>query len=489
MENREAVLVLDFGTSGIRASLVDVKNGKILISSVIKNQWIRPEYGFFEMDADLLWENAVDAVKETVGKAAGRFRVISICFSFFGDSLIPADRSGRPLRNMIMAFDTRAQEEAAKLERTVGAKRFLEITGSRCLSMLVCSKIMWLRNHEPETYQKAEYFFNIQEFVLTKLGFGIHTDYTLAVRKALFDIREKKWSEEIAGGIETTISRLGGKVHESTFLLGETEWFGPFRLPYKIPVVLGAHDSECGFIGLGPGEDELANVSGTYEMVGRFVPADRELTIRPPAELGCGADKRSMILHGSSIAGSYIDWYRKELCRRPEDMFQEIEEKLIYDGRSRLYFLADNDRRTYTLHGLNTSTKEHQIYQAVIESITFSIKEAIEEIEQTAGRSYPGLRCGGGGSSSDKWLQLKADLLQKGVRRVENPEASAVGAAMIGAVGVGLYGDFSEASVQMVRTSRYFEPNREISEIYQKNYETYRSYMKVIKENFYENAH
>ena len=481
VEYKETVLVLDFGTSNVRANLVALNSGAIVESFSIKNQWIHPHDGWAEMDADTLWESAQAVVEKIVKLAAGKYTIPGMGFSFFGDSLIITDKDLNPLHHMIMAFDTRAQDEAEYLGQRIGAGKFRQITGGPCLSMLVCSKLLWFKNHEPELFKKAGYFLNIQEFILGKMGLTLTSDYTLAGRKALFDITEKEWSEELLGEICIQREKLGKSVQDSTDVVGRITEFGRVRLPYEIPVVLGAHDSECGFLGLGVNPDDnytLGNVSGTYEMIGSFSNEYIQELPVSPVELGCGLLKNNMVVSGSSIAGSYVQWFQRELWKSPGVMFEELEKQICYDGKEPLYFLADNDKQRSILDGLTTSTNGIQIYQALIEGITFKLKTIIDEMEQVNEVPYYSVMCGGGGARSYKWIQFKSDLFQKNIKKVQNAEVSSVGAAIITAVGIGYYQNFNEAINKMVQVEKIFIPDKEVSNRYQEKYLQYKEKMK-----------
>ncbi|MFV0361815.1 MAG: FGGY-family carbohydrate kinase [Suipraeoptans sp.] len=476
MDKNKTILVLDLGTSNIRSNLVDLRTGKVIQSVSIKNQWIKTSAGKSEMNPSLLWESTQKTVAQILPLVKEEHSVECISFSYFGDSLIMTDEKYNPIDHMIMAFDTRAQEEAVYLERKIGKENFREITGSPCFAMLVCSKILWIKDHQPDVYCQTRHFLNIQEFILSKLGLPLYTDYTLANRKMLLDINKKEWSQEILREIGLGASKLGEGIADSTVIVGNIKSFGNVALPYEIPVVLGAHDSECGFLGLGinpDGSSFIGNVSGTYEMVGNFSKGSDWQTKHPAVEFGCGLTKESMLINGSSIAGSYIDWFKQKISKDSDNLFQYMEEAISYDGTGDLLFLANNDKQGFSFDGMNRTTGEQDIYQAIIEGITFKLKGIVDEMEHINGARFEGIRSGGGGSSSDKWLQFKANLLQKEVQRVVNPEVSSVGAAIIAAVGIHYYEGFDQAIDHMVQIGERFTPDKEFAEKYQIKYKKY----------------
>ena len=115
-----------------------------------------------------------------------------------------------------------------------------------------------------------------------------------------------------------------------------------------------------------------------------------------------------------------------------------------------------------------------------MEGITFKLRRLKDEMEAATGKGFGVMLAGGGGASSYKWLQFKADLFKIPVRRVRNKEASAVGAAIITAVGTGIFKNYTEAIGVMTGTEREFLPNAEISDKYQKKYERYLQLMNML---------
>ncbi|MDO4272790.1 MAG: FGGY-family carbohydrate kinase [Eubacteriales bacterium] len=478
----DTVIVLDFGTSKVRACLANLEDGRIVKLSSKANSWFRPRSGWAEMDAESIWNLAQEVMEGLLRQLDGSETVYGIGFSFFGDSLILLDENYEVLYPMIMAFDTRAQEEAQYIREAAGSHIFREITGGECLSMLVPAKLLWIKNHCPQIYKNTRYVMNIQEFILNRMGLPVCTDYTLANRKMLLDIRQKEWSLLLLKLLCIDRETVGKRIEESTCRVGEIGHFGRVKLPWRLPVILGAHDSECGFLGMGlnpQGARVLGNVSGTYEIAGCFTDEYMDLPEQANVELGCGLMRDSMSLNGSSIAGSYINWFRELTGNQPPNFFAEAEKCVKYDGKGEIFFLADNDKAEFHIHGLSPVTKSIQLFQAVTEGITFRLKEIADGMEELNGYPFSGIFCGGGGTSSEKWLQFKADLFQSPVSLVQQEEVSCAGAAMITAVGVGYYSDFDAAIKKMVKIKKKLIPNEETSERYQ---EKFRIYQKIMKE-------
>ena len=125
---KRAVLVIDVGTSNVRTNLIDLEDGGILTGASKKNLWLNTGIGRCQMDADTIWKNLQDSLREALEACRGLCEIACVSFSVMGDSLVPVDGDLKPLRNMIMAFDTRARREAEEITYLVGDEKFRAIT-------------------------------------------------------------------------------------------------------------------------------------------------------------------------------------------------------------------------------------------------------------------------------------------------------------------------------------------------------------------------
>lgn len=465
------IMVMDVGSSKVRCSLVDVSDGSIPAQAAETLHWQHPQGDWVELEAADVYQatqstcrQMVAALEELQGELRG------MIFSCMGDSLVATDAEFNPLYPMILAFDGRAIEEAEQVAQSVGPERFMEITGGPNLPMLVCSKILWLKRHRPEVFRQARYFLSIQQYLSARLGLPIHTDYTLACRKSMYDIRRHAWSPEITEAAGVKISAIGAEVHPSNAVATTLSHFGGVALPRETPLFYGAHDSECGYIGLGVdplGGDILGNVCGTYDMIGNFSPEIPAGIGKTAAEAGCGPLEQSYIISGSSISGSYLEWFRREMSPlQGEDTFEALFEAVRFDGSGTLLFLPGFERSDGRLLRMNQHTGRPDIFRAVVEGVTFRLKHMVNEMESLYTRPFDKIRCGGGGSANDQWMQFKADLMGKQVERLHTRESSSVGAAILACVGLGIYPDFQAAFARMLRVQKVFLPDPPVTQAY-----------------------
>jgi sugar (pentulose or hexulose) kinase len=462
------VLVVDIGTSGVRVSLVSLHQAVTVGGSARRYETVHPQSGWAELDPNEIWSAAQSAVSGVLD--AGGCAPQGIVFSCMGDSLVPLDEAYRPLGNMIVAYDTRATEEARALPGLLGEVLLREVTSGGSVPMFVCNKIAWLRRNKPELFQKARHYFSILQYLLHNLGLPELIDYSLASRQTLFHTGRHAWCRELVDALGISLDMLGDGVVESAHIAGTLTHFGSVPLPGPTPVVVGAHDSECGLLGLGinPGGGTVfGNIAGTYDHVGLFSMHP----IYDGAETGCGTLKDNYIIGRGSASGAYIEWIKRTIGAR-DASYDQLFEECTFDGRNSVAFIPNTDAGRGRLLGLNPAIPVERIFTAVVEGISYDFLHNLRLLAVGAGAPRA-LRAGGGGARSRAWLQLRADLCGIKVERVANPEVSTMGAAALAGVALNLYKGYPEAFSRLVRVEDSFMPDPENASRYQAAYQQY----------------
>lgn len=471
----KTILVLEINASDIRTNAVDLETGNILCTISKKHTCLNTGVGKFEADADLIWKNLQETLSGVLEFCKNKHEFEAITITAAGNTLIPVDPDLKPLRNMILPFDTRAREEAEELTYLMGEKNFRSITGGSCLPVHTCAKIMWLKHHEPRIFKSVRYFLSISEYLLAKMGFEICTDFTQACAKKLFHRIQRKWSLEIASCLNIAPQQVGGTIQDSAYIVGNTKKVGRITLPREIPVVLGIHRREAALLGMGVSPNHskiMGDYSGSSELIGNFSPGQVLSLAFSPSELGGSVTGSSSSVSSRCNSQLYISWYRDKIYNGTGNVFADLEEKTHFDASSHVSFITRGDAADCAVTGFDTSMDGHVIYQAIIEGITFQIKEALDSVEKTLGTPCKAVYCGGN-IISQKWLQLKADLFKREVRQITNPHVSAVGAAILAAVSIGYFQSYEEAFAKMIQFTDVFVPNPAISAAYQERFIKY----------------
>ena len=484
----DTVMIVDFGMSKVRALLIDVGNGSILKQAFSSNTWHYPGSGRVEIDPEDIWHASQRVVSELLEGLDPKVSILGCSFSFFGDHVIPVDEEGKAVYPLLPALDSRATEEVRWLSEKIGEESFIDITGGVLSPRCVGSKILWFKNNLRDVFDRARHFFDIQQYILVKLGMPAVEDFSMASRKMLFDVSRRVWSESLLSTIGIKGDQLGEGVIESRSVMGRIGRYGDVILPYEIPVVLGGHDSECGLVGLGIHcieDNMLAEIMGTFDCIGVFTNHFiNTCKIAPTLYAYCGLGREDFVVKsGFPAAGSLLEWFTSNLYRKTgEGVFDELFDSVQFDGTAQLFTLPRFELAEGCIIGFDLSKGLQDIFRSNVEAISFEFRTAVEEFNRIFDNRFDRIRVGGGGSQSQKWLQLKADIAGKAVEKVGNIEVSALGAAMIAAIALGVYRGFPEAISHTVDIDHTFLPNEEISNRYSKRFDTYKRLKAVLKE-------
>jgi len=487
----ELIIVMDFGTSKVSASLVNLLNGELKQTFSETYNWLHSQSSFTEINPGEIWLASQKAIFQLIKNSEDLTlkQIVGITFCFLGDNLIPVDEKGDYLYNLIPGFDSRSINEVEETKKYIRELDFVKITGGNLSPLCVGTKILWLKNNLKSIFEKTKYFFDIQQYILTKLGFNSYNDYTMASRKMLFDIRKWKWSEELLDILGISIKSMGHEVLESKQLIGKIDHYGEIKLPNEIPVVLGAHDTSCGVIGLGATSEDnciIGDVLGTFDGIGymskKLVPAVKILN--GILMTYCAPEKGYyMALGAVNTAGAILEWFSSEFYdaeKSKSKLYKDLDSHVNFNGKNNLMVLPTYDLSKGCIFGLNLSNTKLDIYQGLMEGITYKSKTIVDSLENISETKCSSLRMGGGGSKSKKWLQLKADILKRKIEKPKIIEASTLGAAIIGSVGLKHYRNINEAVNKMVKIDSLYEPVENVSSEYQLNYRNYKKLKKSI---------
>jgi len=479
---RKLILAHDLGTSGDKAVLVGLAEG-IVGSSFAPYATRNPIATWAEQDPEDWW-NAVCATTHEIVRAhrlsAGD--VAGVAFSGQMMGCLPVGHNGRPLRNAIIWADQRAVAEAERLVDRVGLPRVYQITGHRVGPAYSAPKMAWLRRHEPRTFQETHKFLQAKDYVAYRLTDTWATDYSDACGTGLFNLATKEWAAELLAAMGVDPSLLPQAV-PSTAVVGEItpEASRATGLASGTPVVIGGGDGVCATAGAGVVEEGSAYVYlgssawlATVSQTPLLDPAMRTFT-------WIHMDPHRYSPNGTMHnAGASLDWVRG-LFEVTDHAAFEAEAAACGAGAGGLVFLPYlrgersphwNPRARGTFVGLTPGHGRAHLFRAVCEGVALNLR-IIRDALEDQGLSISRLRVVGGGAQSRLWRRILADVLARPVELVAHPlEATAVGAAMAGAVGVGLVPDLAEAARCLARTVEVESPVS--SDIYANLYRVFR---------------
>lgn len=494
---------IDIGTSGTKTVLFD-EYGTKLSSKTVEYPMYQPQNGWAEQDAQDWWTATVEGIS-AVTSSVDKSEIRGIGLSGQMHGLVMLDGEGKVLRKSIIWCDQRTQKQCDEITELVGKKRLMEITMSPALTGFTASKILWVRENEPEIYEKCRKILLPKDYIRYMLTGETATEVSDASGMQLLDIAERKWSGEVLEKLDIDPELLG-RVYESPEITGTlsrsaSEATG---LPVGIPVVGGAGDNAAAAVGCGTVLDGKAfttiGTSGVVFAHTSKVAADPEGRIHS----FCAAVPNEWHVMGViQSAGLSLRWFRDNFCA-PENAEAELQGVDVYKvmdryaaevpvGSNRLLYLPYlMGERTPHLDpfargafiGLSAMHTRHDLLRAVMEGVTFALKDSLS-LFGSAGISVGEMMACGGGASSPLWRQMLADVFGCRVVTAASNEGGALGAALLAGVGVGIYKNVADACGTVVKTKSVCEPIAENVRKYEQLYGIYTGlYAKIKKDCF-----
>ena len=411
---------IDLGTSGTKTVLFD-QEGHVVASATVEYPMYQEHNGWAEQDP-LDWWNAtcqtIKAVIEKSGVSNQEVKAVGISGQMHG--LVMLDKEGNLLRRSIIWCDQRTAAECEEITQRVGQQRLIEITANPALTGFTASKILWVRNHQPELYAKCAHILLPKDYVRYMLTGEFATEVSDASGMQLLDVPGRCWSQEVLEKLDIDPALLA-KVYESPEVTGEitsraAELTG---LKAGTPVVGGAGDNAAAAVGTGVVRDGKAFTTiGTSGVV--FAHTDN-ISIDPQGRVHtfcCAVPGAWHVMGVTQGAGLSLKWFRDNFCGAEKEtalgmgkdpyflMDQEAERSPI--GCNRLLYLPylmgertphlDPDCRG-VFFGLSAMHTKWDMLRAVMEGVTYSLRDCMEILRGMGldiGEIYA---CGGGGSS------------------------------------------------------------------------------------------
>ncbi len=472
------LLAHDLGTSGNKATLFDL-SGRLVASAVCEYGIQYPHDRWVEQNPAEWWDAICSSTRELISTAAiNSHEIASVSFSAQMMGCLLLDSSGNPLRPMITWADTRAKKQEAWMIAKVGLERGYRITGHRLSASYSAAKLLWVKENEPEIYRDAWKMVHAKDYIIHRLTGQLVTDYSDASSTNLLDIERKVWSEELLEAFEIRPDLLP-PLHPSTDVAGTVTAAAAALtgLAEGTPVVIGGGDGSCAAVGAGVVKAGSAyNVIGTSSWISTAAPEpcfDPEMRtfnwvhLDPELYTPCGT---------MQAAGLSYQWYRNTLCAE-EALRAEAEGKSVYSlidaeassvpaGSGGLLFLPYliGERSPWWNHdargafiGLSASMTKGYMSRAVLEGVGYNLRIILEAV--AAQQPIERVSMIGGGAKGRVWLQILADMwgIPLEVPRFQE-EATSLGAAICGGVGVGVYESFA-ACAEFNPTSEVILPN------------------------------
>ena len=433
---------LDVGTSGVKGVAIE-EDGSVAAVAEEGYPLSTPRPGWAEQDPEEWWrasQRVVAQLPEGPIGLAGQMH-----------GLVVLGEQDEVLRPAILWNDQRTGAECAEIERRVGFERLLELTGNRALPGFTAPKLLWLQRHEPDVHARIRHVLLPKDYVRLQLTGERTTDAADASGTLLFDVANRRWSEEVCDALEVPLDWLPS-AHEST-------------------EVATAGDQAAGALGVGisaPGA--LSIVLGTSGVVFAVLP---RYEVDPRLHVFCHAVPGTWHAMGVmlSAAGS-LAWLR-EVVRADYGVLGAeaarwdpgVEGLLFapYLAGERTPYVDPDARGAFT--GLSFRHDRGALARAVMEGVAFGLRDSLELLRNLGVEASAG-RISGGGARSDLWVRIVASALRLPIERMQLEEGAAYGAALLAGVRAGVFADAADAVQRCVRVRETVEPEWDYEEAY-----------------------
>jgi xylulokinase len=419
--------------------------------------------------------------------------ISALAVSSLGEAVVPVTKDRQVLGPSILNFDVRGEEYLERLGHALPDDRLYQINGNTLGNHYGLTKLMWIKEHRPDLYERADKFLLWGSFVPFMLGADPVVDYSLANRTLLFDVDREAWSDEILKLAGLDRAKLPDTASSGAVIGTVSDHIaGELGLPSNISIVTGAHDQCANAVGCGVIQQGRA----VYGM-GTFICITPVFSQRhePAVMIERGLNTEHHAVPGQYVSfiynqgGSLVKWFRDTFAaaehRQAQEAGRDIYADLISEmpeGPSSIIalphftttgppeFIPDS---CGVIAGLRLETSRGDILKGIIEGTTFYLKECVESLPPT-GIEITDFRAVGGGSKSDAWIQMCADILGRPLVRPTVTEAGALGAAIIAGVGEGVFPSYDTGVEAMVSLERTFEPDPQKQKLYESQFEKYK---------------
>ena len=497
-------LAVDLGTSAVKTALFD-ENGARAALAIEEYPLLTPGEHLCEVPAAVFWEKFKAGLAKILGAGHDPRRIAAVSFSSQGETFVPLDQAGRPLRNVISWLDNRSLKESEEIEQQFGRDLVYETTGQPAVCPTwTATKILWLRRNEPDVFEAARKYVLAEDYLIYRLSGRFVSEYSVYSSSLVLDIsRRTYWADmlEFLGLSEEHFPELV----ESARAVGTISAAAAAEtgLSSETLVVTGAYDHAAGSIGSGvtrPGV--MSETTGSAMAI--CSPVDKP-TFDPLRRVPChchALEGKYFLSPFGETAGMVLKWFRDRFCETEaaaaaetgKDTFEVMGELAAAvppgsEGLVMLPFLSGtgapefDPRARGVFSGITLKHTKGHFIRAIMESVAFMIRKNVL-VMQELGVEADEMRCLGGGAKSPLWCQIKADVLQKPVATLEEEEQALKGAAILAGVGAGCFNDVETASHDMVKVTKRYAPCGDSAGAYASGYETYTRLYEDLKEIF-----
>jgi glycerol kinase len=465
------ILAIDQGTTSTKALLVDAQ-GQVVAQAAQPLTQHYPHPAWVEQDAEAIWQSVREAIEECLA-SAGDPHLAAIALSNQRESVTLWERkTGRPLGPVVSWQCRRTADFCAELRARGLAPWLAERTGLTIDPLFSASKMRWLLDHTPDSRQRAEHgelcLGTMDSWVLWNLSGGAShaCDLTNASRTQLLDLRTLEWSAELQELFSVPAAALPA-LQPSSAVVGTSVALG--RLPAGVPIaamVGDSHGALFGQAGFVPGTVKATYGTGSSLMTPTPTAVRSQHGLSTTIAWALGPDRVTYALEGNiAMTGAAVQWLGEFLgMADPTAGVVELAERVTDAGA--LYVVPAmvglgaphwNDAARGLVAGLSHSSTVAHLARATVEAIAYQVRDVFDVMQAEAGAELMTLLADGGATQNASLMQFQADIIGRPVLRSTATNASALGAAYLAGLAVGIWQSLDQLA-ELPRPRERFAP-------------------------------
>ncbi|MCX7846385.1 MAG: FGGY family carbohydrate kinase [Dictyoglomaceae bacterium] len=467
------ILTIDLGTTNLKVFLWN-KEGKIIFRKIFPTPF-NEDYSI----SPFILKNYLEAIFDSLEKK--RKKLIGIVISGMGEAGLLIDSKGNPLTNIFSWLDSRGEKEIKILEN-IGKDKIFEITGLKISSKYSLAKILWVRENLKDVWKKRYKWLNAVDYLNYLLTGKILTDYTLANRMLLFDIKKRNWSLEILNLCNLDLSILP-EIQPAGRIIGEIlpYWKEKYSLP-DTPVILGGHDHPIGSLSFSLSDKILLDSWGTAEalFLSTFFPLLNKELGKKGFSIGYIFEEKYYLIAGIHYSGGIKNWIKKNLKWNIPKNFDKPTNIFFFPYILGRNIPSPNPNVKGMFYGIDINTKISDFKKAIWEGIFYETKIIIEELK-SLGFPIEKIIVFGGMTRYKNLLELKRDILNIPLLISKEREITSKGSAYLVVKNLlpkEIYNNFTNNEFNELHPSSK-------SKLYQEKFQTYKELTsKIFQVNF-----
>ena len=484
------IIAHDLGTTGNKATLYD-RDGALTGAAFVAYPTTYAHTGWAEQSPEHWWDAVCGSTRRLLSETGVKKSDIA-CITFSGQMMgaVALDEAGMPLRDAIIWADQRALDQERWIGERLSFDEIYQITGHRLSSSYSLAKILWIRDNQPDIYAATHKFVHAKDAMATRLTGEFVTDPSDASSMILYDLERGEWSGKIMDAVDLPVEKLP-EVKPSIAVVGgvKREVADEVGVAAGTPVVIGGGDGSCAAAGAG-----VIAEGAAYNYVGSssWIAISTRQPIYDPAyrtfTFGHVIPDMFMPTGTMQAAGASYQWTRDQLAQIEMETadrlgvsvyeLMNLSVDAVAPGSDGLFFLPYlmgersprwNPHARGAFVGLTIRHTRAQMLRATLEGVTMNLRVILDAFREQ-GTTIDAMRLIGGGASGRVWNQIMADIYGMPVQRLRIlEEATSMGAALVGGIGVGLYPNFDMIH-HMNGIALTLEPDPAAQALYDKMY-------------------